>query len=149
MPQFDSSTYTSQIFWLFFSLSILFIFLKNVLLPKLESIFQQRYFRIKDAEQKVESLKLKISEIEQARERQLQEAKDEAHKIVEDARQRIESDLKDKMNRIDLDIQNNTLEYNKKIEWEIEEAKRRCDHLAKDCIEQIKDKMVPSNPERT
>ncbi len=48
MPQFDSSTFASQLFWLFVILVVFFLALRNVALPRIGGALEERQRKIDD-----------------------------------------------------------------------------------------------------
>ena len=48
LPQFEINTYTSQIFWLFISLSIIFIGIWKFVIPQYEAILKKRSHKLKN-----------------------------------------------------------------------------------------------------
>jgi F-type H+-transporting ATPase subunit b len=52
MPQFDTSTFISQLFWLLISFSLLYLLISKVCLPRLILIFSQRDAKISEALEK-------------------------------------------------------------------------------------------------
>ena len=73
MPQLDFSTFLPQIFWLFFSLSILYLILSRYALPRISDVIEERKDIIAhdidkakeyslDTDKAIEDLNLKIAE---------------------------------------------------------------------------------------
>ncbi len=56
MPQFDTTTFSSQIFWLLICFLILLVFFSFVYLPKMRLIFQKREHHIHDVKLEVARL---------------------------------------------------------------------------------------------
>ena len=49
MPQLDVSTFSSQLFWLIISFSLLYLLLSKLCLPSLNKILQERDFKVSSA----------------------------------------------------------------------------------------------------
>ncbi|MEC9393068.1 MAG: F0F1 ATP synthase subunit B', partial [Pseudomonadota bacterium] len=73
MPQLDFSTFLPQIFWLLFSLSILYLILSRYALPRISDVIEERKDIIAhdidkakeysaDTDKAIEDLNLKITE---------------------------------------------------------------------------------------
>lgn len=60
MPQLDFTTYFSQLFWLFFSFSGLYIFASCLFLPRLNSVLEQRKNLINQAQYDTEHMNREI-----------------------------------------------------------------------------------------
>ena len=63
MPQFDSSSFISQLFWLALCFSILYFFLSSVYLPRIRSILATRREKIEGDRDAATVLELKIEEL--------------------------------------------------------------------------------------
>ena len=115
MPQLDFSTFVPQLFWLFLSLSILYLILSRVALPKISDVIEERKDIIaqdidkakalsSDADIAIEELDIKITE-----------AKLKSLELINSSRQKI-IDLNDNEKRkLDEEI----LKEIKKVEDEI------------------------------
>jgi F-type H+-transporting ATPase subunit b len=64
MPQFDFSTYSSQIFWLIICFSVLYYFATTRILPSIRDIMQERRENTDGNLSKASSLNERISELE-------------------------------------------------------------------------------------
>ena len=64
MPQFDTSTFASQIFWLFICFGILFLFLQYVIVPKITKAISERNIKIQEQITIAKLNALKIEELE-------------------------------------------------------------------------------------
>jgi F-type H+-transporting ATPase subunit b len=69
MPQFDTTTFAGQIFWLVLSFGLLYVLVSRVILPKFISIVDQREDRIsqdiraaKDLQKEIDYLQAKVAE---------------------------------------------------------------------------------------
>lgn len=64
MPQFDTSSFASQIFWLFLCFGILFLFLQYVIVPKIMKAINERTVKIQEQIETAKLNSLKIEELE-------------------------------------------------------------------------------------
>ena len=48
MPQFDTSTFVSQIFWLVVSFAVVFVFVWRIVLPRIAATLENRQRKIGD-----------------------------------------------------------------------------------------------------
>ncbi|MEE3165259.1 MAG: hypothetical protein VX241_01760 [Pseudomonadota bacterium] len=98
MPQLDFSTFVPQLFWLFLSLSILYLILSRVALPRISDVIEERKDIIAqdidkakalsgDADMAIEELEIKITE-----------AKSKSLELINSSRQKI-IDLNDNKKR--------------------------------------------------
>lgn len=65
MPQFDPSSYTSQIFWLLICFGFLYFFLSAIILPRVKSIIDNRNQAVDKDNLSAEKLKSEISALEE------------------------------------------------------------------------------------
>ncbi|MCZ4281803.1 F0F1 ATP synthase subunit B' [Kiloniella laminariae] len=63
MPQFDPSTWVSQIFWLIITFGVLYFLLSKLALPRLASILEERENRVSGDLEKAERLKQEAEEV--------------------------------------------------------------------------------------
>lgn len=66
MPQFDLSTYFSQIFWLVLSFGILYLMMHYVFIPKMTEIIEKRNKQISVLLKKADKLKLEAKYIDES-----------------------------------------------------------------------------------
>ena len=131
MPQFDSSTYSSQIFWLLVSLLILIGFLKHILIPKLELIFQLRHFRFQDEQKKINNIKNQIDKIKASQEKAINTAKTDVSNLIQKTRSELEQEKENQIKKINLEIQANIAEFKNQLKWQKQEfAENNKENLA-------------------
>jgi F-type H+-transporting ATPase subunit b len=84
MPQFDSSTFASQLFWLYASFTLLFILLSIFALPKIGAVLEDRQKRIDGNLDKAGQMKSEAEAAIAAYEKALAASRAEAGKILAD-----------------------------------------------------------------
>jgi len=84
LPQFDPSTFASQLFWLAVCFIILYLFFSNKTLPEISSVLENRRNHINSDLEAAEELKEKAEEAQAAYEKSLREAKEERANIMHD-----------------------------------------------------------------
>lgn len=85
LPQFNTATYPSQIFWLFVSFVVLFVLMSRMVLPPISRTLEARYEkRVGDLEQ-AEKLRTETAEIRQTYEQALQKAQEDAQSLIHTA----------------------------------------------------------------
>lgn len=84
MPQFDSTYFASQLFWLYASFIVLFILLSVFALPKIGGVLEERQKRIDGNLDKAAQLKHEAEAAIAAYEKALAESRAQAHKILQD-----------------------------------------------------------------
>ncbi len=63
MPQFDSSSFISQLFWFVLCFSVLYFFMSTIYLPRIRSILKERKEKIENDHNAISTLELKIEEL--------------------------------------------------------------------------------------
>ena len=119
MPQLDFSTFLPQIFWLFISLSFLYIVLSRYALPRVSDVIEERKDIIA---QDIDSAKEYSEESEKAIEElnlKLSEAKTSSQNLINKSIQDIKEDSEIKKSSLIKQINNEILE----AEGEIKEKK--------------------------
>lgn len=104
MPQFDSSTFSSQIFWLFISGLSLIFFVRLVLMPRVESIFKNRKDFSDKEQESIRVLEKQLDDIKAERQKEVRIAEEKAYKFLLSVKKDLEieknkyvSSLEDKM----------------------------------------------------
>jgi F-type H+-transporting ATPase subunit b len=84
MPQFDSTYFASQLFWLYASFIVLFILLSVFAMPKIGGVLEERQKRIDGNLDKAAQLKHEAEAAIAAYEKALADSRAQAHKILQD-----------------------------------------------------------------
>jgi F-type H+-transporting ATPase subunit b len=82
MPQFDPSSFPSQIFWLVVTLVALFFIMTRMAIPRLAEVLEQRQKMIDDDLEQAEKLKAETEAAIAAYETALAEARAKAHEEI-------------------------------------------------------------------
>lgn len=82
MPQFDPSTFATQIFWLVVTFVGLYLILYKVVLPKISDVLETRQDKIEDDIDRAARLKSEAEEVLAAYHKALDEARSEAQAQV-------------------------------------------------------------------
>lgn len=111
-PPFDSSSYPSQLLWLAITFGLFYLFLKNVVLPRLGGILEVRRDRIAGDLDQAARMKSEADAAVGAYEQELAEAKARANAIGQEARDaaKAEADAKRKEVEAGLDQKLTTAE---------------------------------------
>ncbi len=78
MPQFDPSSFASQIFWLVVCFAVVFLFAWRVALPRISATIENRHQRIDSDIARAEELAVEIEEVLASYEAELAKARSEA-----------------------------------------------------------------------
>ena len=120
MPQLNPEFWTSQIFWLIFVFSILYLVIWKVFLPKIAYSIENRKSRVVsdlDETQKLkENAEKKLKEYNQI----IENSKKEAKKIIDDGVKKLDQDIVNKKQKFDIEIEKELAN----VEKEISELKK-------------------------
>ena len=141
MPQLDFSTFVPQIFWLFVSLSILYLILSKYALPRVSDVIEERKDIIAhdideakkfslDSKKAIEDLTLKMSK-----------AKSESQQIVNNALIEIKSKNETKKEKIILEINDELLDAEKEIFEKKEIALKDVTKISKELAKEMLDNL--------
>lgn len=119
LPQFDPSSYPTQIFWLFAFFAFLYIFFSKKTLPEISSVLENRREHIESYTQDAEDLRNKAEETQRIYEDGLESARKESAQITFD----LHEEIKEKsQHKNDFFLEKSKHEINE-LEKRIEEAK--------------------------
>ena len=85
MPQLNPEFFASQLFWLVISFVFLFIFLWRISLPRIGAVLEKRESKINDDLKVAKQLQAEAEKIQLEIDKELQEARLEADKLVKDS----------------------------------------------------------------
>ena len=93
LPQFDFSTWSSQIFWLVVTFSVLYFVLANFILPRIGEGLSERGDRIADDLDAASRMQKEAEQASVAYERVMASAKAKAQNIAETTRRSVEEEV--------------------------------------------------------
>ena len=85
MPQFNSATFPSQLFWLVISFSLLYLVVSFIILPRIRENIRLRSNKISNDLERAEGIKKDIEKMKQEYDLNIVEAKRKAQEIVKKA----------------------------------------------------------------
>lgn len=116
LPQLDTTTFPSQIFWLLVTLVVLFLLMSKIALPRIAAVLEERADAIADDLDKADEFKRKAQEAEEAYEQALADARSRAQEIAAAKRDEIQDQVNAAMAKADAEIAARTAEGEKRIE---------------------------------
>ena len=116
MPQFDTSTFVSQVFWLVVTFLILFILMWKVALPRVSEALDNREQKIAADIERAEELKVSAEKVQVELDKALAEARADALAVIAKANAAIAKDQEKKVAAFAADLENKTSEAEKRIE---------------------------------
>ena len=126
MPQLNPEFWAAQAFWLILILSILYLIIWKIFLPKITYSIENRKTRIindlDEAQKLKESAEVKLKEYNKI----IENSKQEAKKIIEDSRKKLDQDIEIKKK-----------EFSNQIEKEIDAVEKEIKNLKKTSLSNI------------
>ena len=126
LPQFDPSSFPSQIFWLAVTFLAMYIFFSNRTLPDISGTLENRREHIQDDIDTAERLKKEAEQAQAAYEESLISARSEAAKTISDAHQKMKAKS-----------ENQSKKFREKTEQEIKALEGRLDNVKKEIMEDM------------
>ena len=146
LPQFDISTFSSQITWLIITFGILYFVLSTMILPKIGNTISNRHNRIADDLDTASRMQREAEEAEIAYERVLADAKAKAHNVAESTRASINEEIEREIAAADAEAAAQALKSEAKITDIRREALSNIDAIAKDAASDIVKKFIGKAP---
>jgi F-type H+-transporting ATPase subunit b len=137
MPQLDPTTWPNQIFWLLVTLTVIYLILSRVALPRIGAVLADRKSTITNDLAAAEELKQKAVDAEKAYNDALAAARTEAAKIVAAAKAEIQKDLDAATARADAEIAAKAAESEKTIATIRDGAATAVAEVARDTASEI------------
>jgi len=85
LPQFNTSTYPGQIFWLAVTFIVVYVFLSKIALPGISDVLENRQETVQGDLDRASKLKAEADEVHEAYEKSLEKAHGEARGIIAEA----------------------------------------------------------------
>ena len=125
MPQFDINTYYSQIFWLVFTFSLLYIFVCKFIVPKIEKVLNNRQSNIQDNITKADDLALKVEKLNKYYNEEVAKISTEIDKLKKEKIASLETEFSIKKNNLEQNLQKLINQNIKDIKLVAEEFKEK------------------------
>ena len=137
MPQLEFATFPNQIFWLVVTMVVIYMILSRVALPRIGSILAERSGTITADIDAAETYRRQAAEAEAAYNKALDDARTQAHKIVEQMRNEIQADLDLALKKADAEIAARTAESERRIAEIRDSANEAVEEVARDTAKEI------------
>ncbi len=131
MPQFDPSSFSTQIFWLAVCFVALYLIMWKVVLPRFAEVLEARQDRIDDDLERARKSTQEAEEVLAAYEKALAGARSQAHELVAEAVARVATEAA---------ARNKAL--SEKIAQAAAEAERRIDAARREAMGKVRDVAV-------
>ncbi len=142
LPQFDPSSFTSQMFWLAIAFAILYVFFSKKTLPDIARVLKRRDDHIRSTLEAAKRQKEVAEGLQRDYERDIEKARQDATSAFTD----VEKSIKDRAERENKAFQNRAADRTDKAEQDIEKAKAAAmedmQHLAAEIASKAAEKII-------
>jgi F-type H+-transporting ATPase subunit b len=142
MPQLDFSTYPSQIFWLFITLSVLYYTLARHLLPPVVEIVEQRKQRIAGDLERAKKMQQEAEQVKYEYELALQKARAEANQILQATTVRIKTMQDERVARLEESLGQQMQEAEARIRKSKDAISKEIQTIAENLAQDVVNKLV-------
>lgn len=142
MPQFDYSSFISQLFWLSIVFTVIYIFLAKIALPKMTQIIADREARINDNMKSAQALQLEAEALLSSYESELSKAKSEALNIINASVNSSKSAIDEKNKNLEIEIQEKLNQAQQQLNTEQENLKKIIEQAPFELASVILDKLA-------
>ena len=146
MPQFDISTWSSQITWLVISFALLYFILAQFILPKLGATLTERSDRIADDLDAASRMQREAEDAQKSYERALSDAQAKAHNVAESTRQSVNDEIAKELATADAEAEVQSQAAEKRIQTMRDKALSNIDSVASDTASAIVAKLLGKAP---
>ncbi len=147
MPQFDPSTFTSQIFWLLVSFGIIigaFVFL---FVPRINTLLENRAKKVRQDLERAQALNHQIDELLKARNDRIRVAEEKAEAIIQATLEEMEDKKTKQYQIIDAEIAQTIQSLQESIERQKQTLQASLKPLVNECVQLILPKLIGSYQE--
>ena len=142
MPQFDFTTYSSQIFWFAICFIVLYLFVSLFIAPRLKAIIDQRKKIINDDLQISQNLETKILEIKQLINKNNQESSNLYHNKINLTVEEIKKNREEKISNLKKNIEETAKNSRIQLQNFIAESQISSSSVVDQLVKNIKSKII-------
>lgn len=147
MPQFDTTTFASQIFWLVVTFAIVYVFISRVALPRISATLENRQRKIGDDLAKAGELADQSDEVLAAYEARLADARVSAHEELHAAATRAGAEADKQNAALAETLAANAAAARDRIAAESAAASGNVAEIAEDIARQAVERLIGSTPD--
>lgn len=146
LPQFDFSTWSSQIFWLVVTFGLLYFVLAKFILPRIGEGINERGDRIADDLDAASRMQKEAEQAGVTYERMLADAKAKAHNIAETTRKSVDEDIEKEVESAEAEFASKQAAADDRINSIRSSALAKIDTVAADTVGAIVEKVGNIKP---
>jgi len=147
MPQFDTATFASQIFWLVVSFAIVFVFAWRIVLPRVATTLESRQRKISDDLARAGELADQSDEVMAAYEARLADARANAHEELHAAATRAAAEADRRNAALAEKLAADAAAARQRIAAESAAAAGNIREIAEDIARQAVERLIGSTPD--
>lgn len=148
-PPFDSTTFASQILWLALTFGLFYWIMKNVAVPRIAGILEDRRDRIAGDLAEANRLKQETDEAIASYEQALSEARNKAHGIAQDTRAKLKADNEARREKAEADLADKLAAAESHIAGIKSEALSQIEEIAGDTTSALVEALMGKAPTKT
>ena len=137
MPQLDFTTFIPQLFWLFISLSVLYLMLSRIALPRISDVIEERKDTITDDLDEAKALSLEAELVVEDLRAKLEEAKAQSQKNLMLERQKHMEKISIRRNEFEEKVSKDIASSENDINKSKESALKDISSVAEDIAEEM------------
>jgi F-type H+-transporting ATPase subunit b len=142
LPQFDVSTFSSQLFWLAVIFVVLYLIIARALAPKIQGILETREGRIRHDLDRAASLKTEAAQAQSSYETGLKTARADAQKLLNDAMQSIKKTSEAKHSELEEQLARKIADSEKNIAAQVKTAMQNLVPVATDVTALVLERLL-------
>lgn len=146
MPQFDPSTFASQIFWLIVTFGLLYVLMSRIALPRISEVLEERSERIANDLEHAERLRKEAEQVIEQYESALAKARSEASTVINQANQEIAQRSSERQAEFDAKMNDKIAEAEKRIAAARDEAMGQVRDIAVEASRAVSDRLIGVEP---
>ncbi|NVK35091.1 MAG: F0F1 ATP synthase subunit B [Rhodobacteraceae bacterium] len=148
-PPFDANTFSSQILWLVITFGVFYWIMKNVVVPRLSGILEDRRDRIAGDLAEANRLKQETDEAIASYEQALADARAKAHGIASETRAKLKSGIESRREKAEADLAVKLSEAEAKITGMKNEALSQVEEIAGETTTELVKVLMGKAPTKT
>lgn len=142
MPQFDPSTFSSQIFWLLISLGIVIGAFVFIFVPRINAILENRSKKVRQDMERAHALNQQIEGLLKAREERIRAAEEKADAIIQGTLEEMEDKKTRQYEIVDAEIATTIKDLHESIERQKQALQASLKPLVHECMQQVLPKLI-------
>ncbi len=148
MPQFDPTTFASQIFWLVICFVALYVLMVKVALPQITVVLEERQIKIDDNLEKAALLKTEAEDAIAAYEKALTESKTEAQRVIRETMEVLSRQAETRQKELAGQLAEQIKDGEERIHAAKKQALENVREIAAETANQIVGKLIGTTPDQ-